>query len=104
MFKLVAGETGHFVPQLGRVVPRVTVILGMVKSDNLIRYLMKRCAERALFWRARVTNNPTALERALDDMQTSDAAEKGTYLHALAEKEGNRIRDENRRRKVSGKP
>ena len=85
MSNLEDGKNGYWVDDLQCVVPRVTSVIGAFVPEQLIRWFIKRAAERALYWRIRTTNNKDAVAHALEDVESSPEAEKGTYLHSILE-------------------
>ena len=85
MAKLEDGKNGYWVEDLKCVVPRVTSVIGAFVPEELIRWFIRRAAERALYWRIRLPNNKDSVAQAITDVESSPEAEKGTFLHSILE-------------------
>ena len=85
MSKLEDGKNGYWIEDLKCVVPRVTSVIGAFVPEELIRWFIRRSAERALYWRIRLPNNKDAVAQAITDVESSPEAEKGTFLHSILE-------------------
>ena len=82
---LKEGENAYYSFEHSELVPRVTSVIGMVMVPELLRWMIKRGAERALYWRIRLTNNVESVKQAIDDVDNSAEALKGTALHQMLE-------------------